>query len=146
MAESDPLNELLRVQKRMNELCESAMSRTEFETHAGVDSWTPVADVYETADGLMVCLELPGLEQDKIDLRLDGEELVVEGGRQMEHAGRGERFHRVERSYGKFVRRFRLPPGVDRDAVRAGYSDGVLTVHLPHQRDEDSTSRRVAIG
>lgn len=146
MAESDPLNELLRVQKRMNELCETAMARTEFETHAGVDSWTPVADVYDTPDGVVVCLELPGLEQEKIDVRLDGESLVVEGGRHMEPAGRGGRFHRVERSYGKFVRRFGLPAGIDRDGVNAAYQDGVLLVRLPRQTGEDQTPRRVAIG
>ena len=143
--EWDPLRELLTVQKRMNKLFESALARTDFETHEEVDSWTPVCDVYETPEALVLCLELPGLEQDQIELRLDGDDLIVAGERVIDREQPGEQFHRVERSYGKFSRRFHLPSTADRSAIDATYRDGLLRVTLPNQGSKQATSIRVAI-
>jgi HSP20 family protein len=127
----EPLSELQHVQKRMNDLFESALA-SNFETQDGFDSWTPVCDAYATAGSLVLCLELAGLEQENIDLRVDGDELVVEGERMMEREHEGEHFHRVERSFGRFSRRFHLPSTVDREAVQATYSNGVLRIELPN--------------
>ena len=140
----DPLTELLSVQKRMNELFESAMARTNFDTRGGFDAWTPVCDVYEAAGGLVLDLELPGMDQSEIDLRLDGDELVVEGERKMERDQSGEH-HRVERSYGRFARRFRIPSTVDRDSVRATYSNGLLRVDLPQKGEAPLESIQLPI-
>jgi len=144
-ADWDPLKEMLLVQKRLNGLFESALARTEFDTREGVDSWTPVSDAYESENALVLSLELPGLEQEQIDLRIDGDELVVEGVREMGKQRDGDRFHRVECSYGKFSRRFHLPSTIDREAVQATYRDGVLRVSLPRKGRELPKSVRVAI-
>ena len=143
--DSDPLRELLKIQKRVNEVCEGAMARTDFDAASGVDSWTPVSDVYETPGQLVLCLELPGLAQDQIDLRIDGDDLVVEGERKMDREHASEQFHRVERAYGKFSRRFHLPSNVVRDSVDARYRDGLLVVRLPRLVSSDPTTRRVSI-
>lgn len=144
--ESDPLRELLRVQQRVNDLCEKAMARMDFATQAGFDAWSPVSDVYETSEALVFCLELPGLTQDQIDLRLDGDELVVEGERRMDREQEGEQFHRVERSYGRFSRRFNLPSAVDRESVQASYRDGLLVIRLSRKDVGDRGPVRVPIG
>ena len=141
----DPLKELLAVQKRMNDLFESALARTIFETTDGFDSWTPLGDVYETPEALVICLELPGLPLERIDLRIDGDELVVEGEREVEREQAGERHHRMERSYGRFSRRFNLPSNVDRDAIEASYRDGTLQVRLPNRGREQPKPVKVAI-
>jgi len=144
-ADRDPLKELLTVQQRMNKLFESAMGRTDFDAGDGVDSWTPVADVYEAADAIVLCLELPGLEQDQIELSVEGDELVVFGERRIDRERPGEHFHRVERSYGKFSRRFQLPSTVDRAAVEASYRNGLLRVTLPNRGDRQVGPIRVSI-
>jgi HSP20 family protein len=143
--EWDPLKELVGIQERMNKLFESALARTNFDAEGGVGAWTPVADVYETGTSFVVCLEIPGLTQAEIDLRLEDDELLVQGERRMERGAPGEQFHRVERSYGKFVRRFRLPSSVDRDTVHASYVDGVLEVTLVKRDDGSTRPIRVAI-
>ena len=125
----DPMKELAKVQERMNNLFESAMARTDFDTGGGLGAWVPTADVYENDSSLIFCLELPGLSLQDIDLRLEGDELIVEGERRI-LGERGEQFHRVERSYGKFARRFAIPSAVDRDSVVAKYENGVLIVTL----------------
>ena len=129
--ESDPLGELRRVQKRLNEMFEGALARSDFEAGPGLDSWTPVSDAYQTADALILLLELPGLRLDQIQVRLDGDDLVVEGERRMDREQPGERYHRVERSFGRFSRRFPLPSTVERGNVQATYRNGLLRVELP---------------
>lgn len=127
----DPLRELRAMQRRMNDLFESALARTNFDAADSLDAWTPVADVFECDGRLVVALEIPGVDRSAIDVRIDGDELVVAGDRGMEREHHGERYHRVERSYGSFERRFRLPSHVDRGSVRATFRNGLLSVTLP---------------
>ena len=143
--EWDPLKDLVGIQERMNKLFESALARTNFDTEGGVGAWTPVADVYEDTEKLVFCLELPGLAQSDIDVRLEDDELVVRGERQMDRGAPGEQFHRVERSYGKFVRRFRLRSRIDPASVAAAYHDGVLVVTLAKQDDAGKSTIRVVV-
>lgn len=141
----DPLKELTAVQKRMNKLFESALGMADFDTQEEPDSWSPVCDVYETQRALVVSLELPGLEQNDIDVRVDGDDLVVSGEREIEREQPGEQFHRVERPYGKFLRRFHLPSTVNREAIEASFRDGLLSITLPNQREKQPQPIRVAI-
>jgi HSP20 family protein len=143
--EWDPLKDLVGIQERMNKLFESALARTNFDAEGGVGAWTPVADVYEDAEKLVFCVELPGLAQSDIDVRLEDDELVVRGERQMDRGAAGEQFHRVERSYGKFVRRFRLRSRIDPASVAAEYHDGVLVVTLAKKDDAGKSTIRVVI-
>jgi len=126
----DPLRELSGVQKRMNRLFEAALARTELGAEGGIGPWTPVADVVDEGDTLRIRLDIAGVEADRIKVRFEDDELVVEGDRPMERERPGDRYHRVERSYGKFARRFRLPGTVDRASVQATHRDGVLEISL----------------
>jgi HSP20 family protein len=84
--------------------------------------------------------------QGDIDVKIDRDDLVVEGARTMQRESDGERFHRVERSYGKFSRRFRLPSAVDRGGIQAVLRDGLLSVTLPKRADAGPVSLKVSIG
>ena len=143
--EWDPLKELVGIQERMNKLFESALARTNFDADGGIGAWSPVADVYETGARIVFCLEIPGIATSDLDLRLEHDELIVQGERRMERGSPGEQFHRVERSYGKFVRRFRLPSRVDHDSVNASYRNGVLTVTLDKREDAEKKPIRVTV-
>ena len=143
--EWDPLKDLVSVQDRMNKLFDSALANTNFDPDGGVGAWTPIADVSEREDSLVLSLELPGLKQADIDLRVDGDELVVQGERRTDREQPGEQFHRVERSYGKFMRKFPLPSTVDRDAVEASYKHGVLRVTLAKRGNPKPKAIKVPI-
>ena len=78
-------------------------------------------------------------------MRLEDDELVVRGERRMDRGAPGEQFHRVERSYGKFVRRFRLRSHIDPASVAASYQDGVLSITLAKKDDASRSPIRVAI-
>jgi HSP20 family protein len=126
----DPLRDLLTLQERMNRLFEHSMLRTRLADPA-VTTWTPLADVYETAEGFVVQLEVPGIAEDDIEVHVDGDTVVVRGQRQPASRSRPDSFHRMERTYGAFSRSFQFAEDVDPDRVTARFKDGLLRVDLP---------------
>jgi HSP20 family protein len=131
---TDPLKELLELQERMNRLFEASLSRDRLE-EAGLPSsgWLPAADVYETAEGFLIELELPGTDKDDVEIHVQGDELTVRGQRQMKGT-RPECFHRMERRYGPFSRTFSLTEDVDEDRVTAEFKEGLLRLQVPKLR------------
>src|SRR5713101_5564268 len=102
----DPLKELLALKDRMNKIIENAMSRSEYGGAADAGTWSPAVDIYETAERLVVAAELPGLSPSDIDIRVAGNTLTLRGERKLEKGIQEENYHRIERSYGTFVRSF----------------------------------------
>ena len=141
----DPLQELAGVQHRMNRLFESALARTDFEAEGGFGAWSPVSDVVETGDALHFWLELPGLDQRDLDVRIEGDELLVAGALPPDREQRGEQYHRVERSSGRFARRFALPQDVDRGSIDAKYRGGVLRIAVAKRSQERAGPIRVPV-
>jgi len=141
----DPLSELTTVQQRMNKLFESAMGMADFDTQEEPASWPLACDVIESSDAIEICLEIPGVTQDQIDLQVEGDELIVSGARRMEREGADEQFHRVERPCGEFSRRFRLPSSVDRGSIDASFREGVLRVRLTNRQGPGPESIQIAI-
>ncbi|MGO9621919.1 MAG: Hsp20/alpha crystallin family protein [Desulfobaccales bacterium] len=93
----------------------------------------PAADFYETAQGLLLRLEVAGIKPESLCLSLTGQELVVAGGRQPPPPEGIRRFIHLEMGFGAFERCFLLPIPVDLEGVRAHYRDGILEVHLPRK-------------
>ena len=104
---------------------------------------TPRIDVHEEGGRLEVTAELPGVQQKDIELRLEDDMLTIRGEKRNERQDR--RAHITERSYGSFERSIQLPFAPDPDQVRADFKDGVLTVSVPRQNEQDR-SRRIEIG
>ena len=125
----DPLQDLLSLQERMNRLFEESL-KTRLDLEAGGQGWQPLADVYEMPGAFVVLLELPGVEQEDVEIHVDGDVVVVRGQRKL-GAARPERYHRMERSYGSFSRSFSLATEVDPEAVSAQFKDGLLRLELP---------------
>jgi HSP20 family protein len=142
----DPYRELAAIKERMNRLFEAAMGRTEFGSEAGGVGWTPPADLYETDDAVVVSVELPGVPRDGIEVRVADNTLVLEGHRPPDKGLKDEAFHRVERSYGPFVRRFSLPAAVNVEKVAASYEQGVLTIRLPKLASARQRQVKVSAG
>ena len=130
----DPLRDLLTLQERMNRLFEESFAgRLEEPAVVGSGTWTPLADAYETPEAFVVLLELPGIDEDDVEVQVDGDTLTVKGQRRG-HRLRPDRFHRMERSHGPFSRSLQLSEDVDADRVNAQLRDGVLRLELPKAR------------
>ena len=92
----------------------------------------PAVDIYSNGQHeLVLKAELPELKEEEIDLTVEDNMLTLRGERKVDAEVTEDQFHRIERSYGSFVRTFSLPPTVDAGKVSAQYKDGVLTVRLP---------------
>jgi HSP20 family protein len=93
--------------------------------------WAPPVDIMETENELVLKADVPGVELKDIDIQLENGTLTVKGERKFEKEENNKGFHRMERSYGTFVRYFTLPDTVDAEHVHAAYEAGVLTITLP---------------
>jgi HSP20 family protein len=134
---------MLNLQERMNRLFEEALSRGRADgAEIGTSpSWTPLADVYETSDTLVVQVELPGVDPSDIEIQVDGETLVLRGHKRLATETRPDCFHRMERSYGLFTRSFALSDEVDADRMTMEFRAGLLRVELPRLRARGSRTR-----
>jgi HSP20 family protein len=125
------LEELGRIQDRINGLFEQALLTSDYEDREGglPGTWSPAVDVLESEDGYLVFAELPGVRRDDIQLQVRERRLELSGRRQSLAENRS--FLRMERSYGPFRRTFDLGSPVDVDNISAGFEKGVLRVHIP---------------
>jgi HSP20 family protein len=94
-------------------------------------AWAPAIDVQETDNEYLVKAELPEVKREDVKVSVEDGVLALEGERRQEKEEKGKKFHRIERNYGKFVRRMAVPTDVDEQKVAAEFRDGVLNVHLP---------------
>src|SRR5215471_15844263 len=93
--------------------------------------WSPAVDIYETENDLVLKADLPDVNQKDIDVRVENQTLTISGQRKFEQEKSGKGYHRIERSYGNFVRSFAVPNSFDTEKIAASYKNGVLTVSLP---------------
>ncbi len=93
--------------------------------------FTPAIDVAEDADGLILTAEIPGMTKEDLDVTVDDGVLTLKGEKKEEEATEGAGYHRVERRYGHFERRIRLPEYVDTEKIEAEYKGGVLRLRMP---------------
>ena len=100
-------------------------------------------DVSETADAYTVAAELPGVKKDEIHVEIEGNEVTISAETRREDRKEGEKYLRLERSYGKTARRFALPQDLDESKAEAKFADGVLELKLP--KKAAATGRKVAI-
>jgi len=93
-------------------------------------SFVPAVDIYEDNQKVVLKLEVPGIEEKDLDVRVENNTLTVKGERKFEAEEKEQNFHRIERRYGSFYRAFTLPSTVDTQNIGANYSAGVLKLEL----------------
>ena len=123
----DPYREVQALQNRMNSLFRDMNGENDPLAAA---SFVPAVDVYEDEKKVLLKLEVPGIDQKDLDVRVENHTLTVRGERKFENEEKEENFHRIERRYGSFFRAFTLPTTVDAENVKADYHNGVLKLEL----------------
>ena len=94
-------------------------------------AWYPAVDIEENENEYLLRAELPGMEVDDVDISLTDNVLTIKGEKKLEKEEKEKNYHHVECRYGTFQRTFQLPPNVDANKVKAEFSKGVMTVHIP---------------
>jgi len=141
----NPFRELEDMQGRLNRLFgESPFSRMG-ENGMAFSGWSPAVDVQETDKEYLIKADLPDVKKEDVKVELLDGTLTIEGERQQEKEEKGKKFHKIEREYGKFLRRFGLPSEVDASKVQAEFKNGVLNVHLPKSATAKPTAIAVKV-
>ena len=112
----------------------------------GTEMVVPSMDVRETDDAVELTAELPGLDEKEVDLSIANGVLTLKGEKKYEHEEKDENVHVMERRYGSFMRRFRLPETVDQDTIDAKFDKGVLKVTMPKREETKKPERKIKIG
>lgn len=122
------------LQNRLNRLFDVPLAPFVEET-LPLTTWTPACDIYETAKEIVVKAELPGLKKEEVFVSIENNVLMIRGERKFEEEVKRENFHRVERTYGEFLRSFTLPTFIDANKILAEFKDGLLVVTLPKREE-----------
>ena len=109
-------------------------------------TFVPPVDVYEDEHKLVLKLEIPGVNENELDIRLENNVLTVKGERKFEKEEKEENFHRIERRYGSFERTFRLPNTVDGEKAEAHYDKGILSIAVAKRPEAKPKQIKIGVG
>lgn len=140
----DPARDLDSLQGDMNQLFDSFFGRRDAAATSTGRRWVPPMDLAETEDQLVLRADLPGLDRGDIEIEVKDNVLTISGERKAEHERKGEGFHRIERSFGRFSRSLGLPRGIDAGSVTASFENGVLEVRMPKPQERKATRIEIA--
>src|SRR5215471_3961061 len=142
----DPFREFSTLQDRMNRLFRESFGPEGREESLITTSFAPPVDVYEDEHNVTLKIEVPGIDEKDIDVRVENNILTVHGERKIEKEEKQENYRRVERQYGSFTRTFTLPQTVDTENVSAHYDKGVLKITLPKKAQAKPKQIKVNVG
>lgn len=108
-----------------------------------IADWAPAVDIAETDNEYQIKVELPEVRKEDVKVAVNQGVLTIQGERRSEREEQNKRYHRIERSYGTFLRSFTLPEGVNDDGVRARFKDGMLYVHV--EKSEKAKPRSIEV-
>jgi HSP20 family protein len=142
----NPFNELEDISNRLNQIFgRPAVSAAADQQMLKMADWTPSVDISETDQAYLIKAEIPEVKREDVKVTIDDGMITIQGERKMEKEEKGKKFHRIERSYGSFVRSFRLPDGVDESKAKAEFKDGMINVTLPKSEKAKSKAVEVAV-
>jgi HSP20 family protein len=108
-------------------------------------SWAPAVDIKEEDDRFVIHADIPGVAPEDIDISMEKGVLTIKGERKHEAEEDKEGYHRIERSYGTFMRRFALPKNVNAENISASSKDGVVELVLPKAAPEAAQPKKITV-
>lgn len=126
-----PVAPLSNFRKEIDQLFDKFWSMEETELPLMLMEWTPKIDILETKDALLVKAEVPGIDPAEIHVSYQDKILTIRGEKKTEKKEKDDRYFRMERASGSFIRHFRVPVPVEGNRISAIFKNGLLTVTLP---------------
>lgn len=149
LTQLDPWSEVRRLQRQMDNLFEDTLGGRELmaggRSEPRLQLWAPRMDVSQTPSALKVTAELPGMRKEDINITVQGGMLVLSGETKHEKKEENERYHRIERSYGKFSRTVPLPKDAEPNKIKACFNNGLLELEVPLPEQKQAQSQRIPI-
>src|SRR5205807_8375417 len=142
----EPFREFATLQDRINRVFRDSYAGEGRDESLTTSSFAPAVDVYEDEHNVTLKIEVPGIDEKDIDVRIENNVLTVHGERKIEREEKAENYRRVERQYGSFTRTFTLPNTVDSDSISADYDKGVLKIGLAKKAEAKPKQIKVNVG
>jgi HSP20 family protein len=142
----DPFREFVTIQDRMNRLFRDSFGPESRDEALTTTTFAPPVDVYEDEHNVTLKIEVPGIDEKDIDVRIENNTLSVHGERKFEKEEKEENYRRVERQYGSFTRTFTLPTTVDSEKIEANYDKGMLKIKLAKKAEAKPKQIKVNVG
>jgi len=141
-----PSRELSTIREEMNRLFDEFFTGSPERRRELLEGeWAPSVDIAETDENVVVTAELPGVNQDEVNISVINNVLTLKGEKKEEKEIKKENYHRIERNYGSFQRSVSLPTGVQADKAKATYKDGVLTITIPKAEEAKPKSIKINV-
>lgn len=102
-------------------------------------------DMFEEGNDLVIKAEIPGMKKDEISIDFTGDTITISGEKKSEERTERKDYYRVERSFGSFSRRLRLPVEIQVDKSQASFKDGVLEIRMPKSETEKHKVRKITV-
>ena len=131
----DPFRDIETLRDKMNRLFEDAFSSRGEGKDLIASTWSPSVDIYEDENTIVLTAEVPGLDENDINIKIEDKTLTLQGERKFEKDTKEENYHRIERSYGSFYRSFTLPHNVNVDKIIAKHENGILKITMPKKAE-----------
>ena len=142
----EPFRELQDRIDRMSRLFRESYRPEGPEEALTTTSFAPPVDIYEDEHNITLKMEVPGIDEEDIDVRIENNTLTIRGERRFEKEEKEENFRRVERQYGSFTRSFTLPSSVETENIQASYDKGVLEIRLTKKAEARPKQIKVKVG
>ena len=145
----NPFREMDDMQRRMSSIFGWNNYRgnlTADNENISIPEWAPLVDIAEDDKEYLLKVELPEVQKDDVKVTVENGTLTISGERKSEKEDKNKKYHRVERTYGRFERGFSLPDDAQSDRIKADFRDGVLRVHLPKSEKARPKQIEVEVG
>jgi HSP20 family protein len=141
----DTFRGLNSLQDQVKRLFDETFSRGR-SAESEMGTWAPAVDIYETEQELVLKADLPEVNQQEIDIRIENNMLTIRGERKFHNEVSQDNYLRVERAYGPFSRSFSLPNTLNTEAIKADYQNGVLSIRMPKREESRPKQIRIGVG
>jgi HSP20 family protein len=133
----NPRRDLLNVEREFDRMFNSLGSRFGITQKGDNDEeydnavWMPLTDISEDNENFYLRADLPGIKKEDVKISYTDDTISISGERSQEKETKEKKFHRIERSYGKYYRSFNIPTEIKEDKIKAEFKDGQLTITIP---------------
>ena len=142
----NPFRELEDVSNRLNSIFGGFPVKAETgQEMLVVTDWAPIVDISETDTAYLIKGEIPGVKKEDVKVTIEHDMITLRGERKQEKEDKGEKYHRIERSYGSFMRSFHLPDDADEAGIKADFKDGIISITLPKSEKAKSKPKEVEV-
>ena len=133
----DPFRDVAQLQNRINRMFDESFDRSrELDDEASLRAWRPPVDIYETANGIVLAVELPGVNKESVSVEVKDDVLSLKGERLPNPDINEDDYYRRERLFGPFKRAFSLHQNIQPELIKATFKDGILQIEIPRPVQE----------